>query len=123
MIQRLGLLSLLLLRPLAVPAQAVDVSGKWEVTITISGDTIHGKAGFKQDGGKVTGWLGPSEDDPIPITIVLKDNKLIITTHPQEGRNVAFERCEVTIDRHKMTGAIDGDKGKIEFTRSTPFGA
>jgi hypothetical protein len=120
MSRRLELLSLLLLAPLAVPARAADVSGKWDVTITTPDETLHGKAAFKQDGENVTGWLGPSEDDPIPITIVLKGDKLIITTHPQVGRNVAFDQCEVTIDGDKMAGTTDTDKGKIEFVRATP---
>jgi hypothetical protein len=100
-------------------ALAADVTGRWEVTISTSGGEIHGVAAFTQKGKDVTGWLGPSENDPIPITLALKGNKLTIWTHPQPGRNVAFDRCDVTMDGDKMSGTIDTDKGRIEFTRTT----
>jgi len=40
MIERLELLSMLLLAPLAAPAWAADVKGTWRVTISRSGGTI-----------------------------------------------------------------------------------
>ena len=115
-----GLLSLSLLFALWTPsALAADVRGRWEVRISTSDGDIHGVAAFTQNGEKVTGWLGPSESDPIPITLELKGNELTIWTHPQPGRNVAFDRCDVTVEGDKMSGTIDTDKGKIEFTRTS----
>jgi len=119
MIERLGL-SLLLLAPLAAQARAADVTGSWRVTISTSDGTITGKASLKQTGDVVTGWVGPDENDPIPVTGSLKGNKLTIKTSPQEGRTVAFDKCELTVSSDKMAGTIDTDKGKIEFVRSTP---
>jgi len=113
------LLTMLLAFSVALAAPA-DVSGPWEVTITTPDGKITGVASFKQTGHSVTGWLGPSENDPIPITVVLKGNKLTITTHPQPGRTVAFHSCEVTVNGDKMAGTIDTDKGTIEFVRSKP---
>ncbi|ERR1700722_3051229 len=119
MIRRLVLSGLLL--ALAVPAAfAADVSGKWRVTISTQDGKINGFAAFTQTGDAVTGWVGPSESDPIPISVALKGNKLTIRTHPQPGRNVAFDKCEVTVNGDKMTGTVDTDKGTIEFTRSVP---
>jgi hypothetical protein len=66
----------------------------------------------------VTGWVGPDENDPIPINGILKGNKLTIKTSPQPGRTAAFEKCELTVGGDKMAGTIDTDKGKIEFVRS-----
>ncbi len=80
---------------------------------------VHGVAGFTQNGNHVTGWLGPSETDPIPITLDLRENKLTIWTHPQPGRNVVFARCDVTVDGEKMSGTIDTDKGTIAFSRTS----
>jgi len=125
MIQRLGprslgtLLGIMLALPVA-QARATDVTGHWQVTITTPDGKITGVASFKQTGHAVTGWLGPSENDPIPITMVLKGNRLTITTHPQPGRTVAFHTCEVTVNGGKMTGTVDTDKGTIEFVKSEP---
>ena len=70
-----------------------------------------------QQGGRVSGWLGP-EGDPFPITGTVKGGKLIIETHPQEGRTVAFSKAELTINGDKMSGTMDTDKGIIELVRS-----
>jgi hypothetical protein len=120
MIQHLGLLCVLLLAPLAAPARAADVAGSWLVTISTSDGTITGKASLKQAGETVTGWVGPDETDPIPVTGILKENKLTLKTSPQPGRTVAFDKCELTVSGGKMAGTIDTGKGKIEFVRSTP---
>jgi hypothetical protein len=121
MLERLGLLGmLLLLAPLAAPVRAADVTGTWGVTISTSDGTITGKASLKQTGNTVTGWVGPNENDPIPITGVLKGNKLTTKTSPQPGRTAAFDKCDLTVNGHRMVGTIDTDKGKIEFVQSTP---
>ena len=115
------LLSAGLLFTLSVPsASAADVTGRWTVKIisTFDGE-VQGVAGFTQNGNHVTGWLGPSETDPIPITLDLRQNKLTIWTHPQPGRDDVFARCDVTLDGDKMSGTIDTDKGTIEFIRTS----
>ena len=119
MLERLGLLGVLLLALLVAPAWASDVTGAWSVTISTSEGTITGKASLKQAGETVTGWVGPNENDPIPITGILKGDKLPIKTSPQPGRTVAFDRCELIVNGDKMAGTIDTDKGKIEFVRTT----
>ena len=120
MTRRLGLMSVLLLTPLAAQARAADVTGTWQVNISTSSGKIYGKASLRQTGDQVKGWVGPDENDPIPITGILKGNQLTIKTSPQEGRTVAFDRCDVTVGGDKMAGTIDRDKGKIEFVRSAP---
>jgi hypothetical protein len=121
MIERRALLTMVLLSPLAiVPARAADVTGNWRVTISTSDGTITGKASLKQTGYTVTGWVGPSEDDPIPVNGAVTGKKLTLKTSPQPGRTVAFDRCDLNVDGDKMVGTIDVDKGKIEFVRSTP---
>ena len=115
-----GALLGLLLALSAASARAVDVTGHWRVTITTPDGSSTGEAAFQQHGHSVTGWLGPSADDPIPITLVLKGNKLTIKTHPQPGRTVAFDTCQVTVNGDKMTGTIDAGKGTIELVKSKP---
>jgi hypothetical protein len=119
MIERLVFLSMLLLASFVAPAWAADVTGNWRVRISTSGGEITGKASLKQTAGRVTGWVGPDENDPIPVNGVLEGNKLTIRTSPQPGRTVAFDQCDVTVNGDKMVGTIDTDKGKIEFVRTT----
>ncbi|HXI89534.1 MAG TPA: hypothetical protein VNO24_05905 [Blastocatellia bacterium] len=120
MIERLGLLSMLLLTPLIGAVRAPDVTGTWRVTISTSDGAITGKASLKQTGDNVTGWVGPDENDPIPVTGILKGNKLTLKTFPQPGRTAAFDKCDLTVNGAKMVGTIDTDKGKIECVKSTP---
>ena len=119
MIKRLGLLSMLLLASLVAEARAVDVTGAWRVTISTSDGTITGKASLKQTGDIVTGWVGPDENDPIPVKGDLKGTKLTLKTFPQPGRTAAFDKCDLTVNGDKMIGVIDTDKGKIEFVKVT----
>jgi hypothetical protein len=120
MMERLGLLGMVLFALSIAPLRAADVTGNWRVTISTHEGEITGKASFKQAGQVVTGWVGPSEDDPIPIAGTLQGNKLTIKTSPQPGRTVAFATCDVTVNGDKMAGTIDTDKGTIEFVRSLP---
>jgi len=107
----------------AVPRHAatnVNVSGNWEVTISVAELTIIGKGSLSQSGEVVTGWVGPNENDPIPITGKFKNGKLIIKTLPQPGRTVAFNTVELKVDADTMYGVIDNGshgKGTIKFMR------
>ncbi|HTD41416.1 MAG TPA: hypothetical protein VK671_12395 [Mucilaginibacter sp.] len=103
------------------PGTKIDVTGKWEVTISVAEGTIMGKGALSQSGEDVTGWLGPSENDPIPVTGMFKKGKLIIKTLPQPGRTVAFDKVELKVDADTMYGAIENGshgKGTIKFIRS-----
>lgn len=119
MIKRLSILGILLTLH-AAPARAADVTGSWRVRVSTANGQITGFASFKQNGNSVTGWVGPSPNDPISITGSFEGNKLTIETHPRPGRTVAFHECVLTLMHNKMAGAIDTDKGTIEFLRSVP---
>ncbi len=115
------LLSLLLTTALAAMTLAANVAGRWTVTISTAEGTIIGLAALKQTGDNVTGWVGPSENDPIPITGTFKNGKLVMKTLPQPGRTVAFDEVELSIDGDTMSGDIkEGSHGKgtIKFMRS-----
>ena len=118
MFKRLRFLYLLLFASLVAAAWAVNVSGEWRVTISTADGEIKGFGALQQSGNKVTGWVGPSKDDPIPVDGTLNGNKLTLNTHPQPGRNVAFATCEVRVRGNKMAGTIDKDKGKITLVRT-----
>jgi hypothetical protein len=101
-------------------ATKVNVTGKWQVTISVAEGTIMGNGSLSQSGEEVTGWVGPSENDPIPITGKFKNGKLIIKTLPQQGRTVAFDTVELKVDADTMYGVIENGshgKGTIKFMR------
>jgi hypothetical protein len=115
------LLSFVMMMLLAASAPAADVAGKWKVAFSTAEGTITGLASLKQTGDQVTGWVGRSENDPIPITGTIKKGKLLMKTSPQPGRTMAFDEVELSIDGDTMSGAIeDGShgKGSIKFVRS-----
>jgi hypothetical protein len=101
-----------------MPAHAAGVSGAWTITITRAGDTFNGKGELKASTGKITGWVGPSETDPIPVDGTIKGNKVVLKTRPQDGRTVAFAECDRTLTGYRMGGTIDTDKGTIAFVRA-----
>jgi len=121
MTTRIALLSALLLLSLLGTIQAADVSGIWQVTITTAAGKITGKASLEQDGDKVTGSIGPSEDATIRIEGVLNADKLALKTYPRSGRTAAFDTCVLTVGDERMVGTIEGGdvgKGSIEFVRN-----
>ena len=119
MVARLALIAALALAPLIAQTPQAGVAGDWRVTIVSNEGTITGRASLKIAGHAVTGWVGPSEDDPIPVTGTLSGNTLTLKTHPQPGRTVAFDECKLKVNPGKMTGTIDTSKGTIEFVRAT----
>ena len=99
----------------------VDVSGNWRV-IFPENASITGFASLKQNGTNVTGWVGPSPNDPIPIAGAVNGNHFVFKTFPQPGRTVAFDHCKLTVQGNRMTGTIEGGdagKGSIDFVKTT----
>jgi hypothetical protein len=99
------------------PPQRVDVTGAWDVTITMSGGSVSGLAVLSQDGPEVTGMLGPALTDMFPVEGTWEGDKLTILARPRRGRTTAFTKCELTGTVERMTGTIDTNKGTIEFVR------
>lgn len=104
----------------ANPTAMADVTGRWRVTISGSGGAVAGVASIEQQGEKVTGSMGPSEDDTTPVSGVLKGDVLILKTHPKPGFSVPFDTCELTVNADRMTGSIGAadEKRTIEFVRA-----
>jgi hypothetical protein len=101
----------------AAPAQKVDVTGAWTVTITMAEGQVAGLAILSQDGTTVTGMIGPADTDMMPTDGTVTGDKLVLTTRPRTGRTAAFAKCEATVVGDRMTGTIDAGKGKIEFVK------
>jgi hypothetical protein len=97
--------------------QNVDVTGAWDVTITMSNVPVSGLAVLSQDGIKVTGMLGAALTDMFPVEGTWDGDKLTILARPRRGRTTAPTKYEVAGTHDRMTGTIDADKGKIEFVR------
>jgi hypothetical protein len=99
------------------PAPAIDVTGAWTVTISMSGQQVTGLAILSQDGQKITGMIGPTEADMMPAEGTVSGNRVTLVTRPRTGRTAAFTKCEMIGDGDRMTGTIDTDKGQIEFVK------
>jgi hypothetical protein len=98
-------------------SQTMDVTGAWDVTITIRGRSVPGVAILSQDGTKITGMIGPAVTDMMPAEGTIEGNRLTLLTRPRTGRTAAFAKCEATVTGGRMTGTIDTDKGTIELVR------
>jgi hypothetical protein len=118
---RLLLLCLILCASAAANARATDVTGRWQVTISLGGETRTGVALLQQTGDNVTGSIGADERNQHPLDGVVNGNLITLTTHPRPGRTVAFDQCYLRVDGEKMTGTTErkgsSDKGTIEFVR------
>jgi len=124
------LLSLCAMAPLAATAPAADVTGRWDILISTAEGPIRGLASLKQAGDEVTGWVGrpardgwvgPSENDPIPVSGTLKNGKLVMKTRPQPGRTVAFDEVELSIKGDTMSGVLEREphgRSTIKLVRS-----
>ncbi len=101
----------------AVQAQNVDVTGAWDVTITMADGSVSGLAILSQDGTTITGMIGAAVTDMFPVEGTWDGDKLTILARPRKGRTTAFAKCELTGTRERMIGTIDTDKGMVEFIR------
>jgi hypothetical protein len=108
-------LAVLATSELMAQPQTVDVTGAWDVTITMGGRSVPGLAILSQDGSKITGMIGPALTDMMPADGTVEGNRLTLLTRPRTGRTAAFAKCEATVTGDRMTGTIDTDKGTIEL--------
>jgi hypothetical protein len=95
----------------------VDVTGAWDITLSMPNGSVLGLAVLSQDGPKVTGMLGAALTDMFPVEGTWDGDKLTIVARPRKGRTTAFAKCVVSGTRERLTGTIDTNKGTIEFIR------
>jgi hypothetical protein len=102
----------------AAQTETVDVTGAWDVMITMPGRSAPGLAILSQDGLKITGMIGPAETDMMPAEGTVDGKKVTLLTRPRTGRTAAFAKADLTlVAGDRMSGTIDTDKGTIEFVR------
>ena len=95
----------------------VNVTGSWSVEVSVPGGRIFATVELTQTGNAVQGWLEPRSGERIPLSGALLSGRLILTTHPESRRLVAFDRCDVEAGGNRMKGAFYPGNGKIEFKR------
>ena len=102
------------------PKAAVDVTGRWSVTISVGAETITGLAVLTQSGDSVTGSMGPNEDNQHPLEGIVEGTRIAITMRPRPGRTTAFDKCYLTMDGETLKGTTEGgraNQGAIRFVR------
>jgi hypothetical protein len=110
----------------AVTALAADVTGTWRGTLMPPGATDASGAEpfiatFKQDGDKITGTIGP-ENQQLPLTGTITDNKLTLTIS-QGTRGMTLD---LTLDGDRITGTaartrdgvVDPQKAKLALVKA-----
>jgi hypothetical protein len=109
-------LAVLATSELMAQPQTVDVTGAWDVTITMGGRSVPGLAILSQDGSKITGMIGPALTDMMPADGTVEGNRLALSTRPRTGRTAAFAKSEATVTGDRMTGTIDTDKERSSWS-------
>lgn len=89
-------------------AAAVDLTGRWNVTITVGAQTITGLAVLTQSGASVTGSMGPNEDNQHPLVGIVEGSRVTLTMRPGSGRTTAIDKCYLTMDGEAMKGTCGG---------------
>ena len=91
-------------------APPVDVTGKWEGTVTSQRDdgTSNDNSALlilTQKDGAVTGTVGGNENDQHPITSgTIEGNKVtLLAKHAENGREF---RIELTVENDEMKGTV-----------------
>ena len=97
-----------------------DVTGRWNVTISVDAETITGLALLTQSGDSVRGSMGPNADNQHPLSGVVDGKGVLLTMRPLPGRNTAFEKCYLTASGETLIGTAEGgraDQGIIRLVR------
>ena len=99
---------------------AVDVTGRWEVSIAVDAGTITGLAILAQSGDRIAGSMGPNEDNLHPLEGVVNGHRITLTMRPGPGVSTAFDTSLLTVDGEKLKGTTVGgraDQGIIELVK------
>jgi hypothetical protein len=111
----------------ALCVSAADLSGKWSGTFEMMRDGEKRSAGalmiLKQEGGKISGSVGPSAEQQFPIKIgTIEESRVHLEVVPDQGPAVV--KFELTLDGDDhLSGDLSGEggegnfKGKIDLKR------
>jgi hypothetical protein len=115
----------LLLLPLSFAAFAADVSGTFQVTISMTAPDGSvrkdvGLALLKQSGDVITGTIGPDQNRQNPIIEgTIKGDKVTLKIVPQPDLTMTFEltvRGDKLVGTYERTGLTN--KAPVEFVKS-----
>jgi hypothetical protein len=110
---------------LSSTAFAADITGTWQVSISIqrpdgTEQKDSGLALLKQSGDVITGTLGPNENQQNQIAEgTIKDDKITIKIMPRPEATMTFElmvRGEKLVGTAQRTGSPE--KATVEFARA-----
>ena len=92
-----------------VCAFGADVSGRWSGTVQFAGnpDKEPGFIELKQDGAKVTGRAGPSEERAFEVKVgAIEGDKLHLELAPANGEGPRRAVMELKVDGEHLTGDL-----------------
>jgi hypothetical protein len=113
-------ISLALLAVLAigvsVSAQAVDVTGKWDVTFNTQQGPLPATMTISREADKLTGMLSSQQGD-VPISAEVKDKGVTIYATVQTNNGSLEIVMSGTVDGDSMGGTVDfGGRGTAEWS-------
>ena len=108
-------------------AQAVDVTGKWDVTFNTQQGQLPGTMTIGKEGDKLTGTLSSQQGD-VPISAEVKDKGVTIYATVQTNNGALQIVMTGTVDGDNMKGSVDfGGRGSADWsarrTASAPAAA
>jgi hypothetical protein len=104
---------------LSVAALFADVTGKWSGSFDITGPDGQTKAdtaflNLKQDGAKITGTAGPSEDHQMDIkTGKIDGDKIALQVELEDGSVLTFD---LALAADHIKGDVKGSMGDEKMT-------
>ena len=97
-------------------AQAVDVTGKWDVTFNTQQGALPGTMTIVKEGDKLTGTLSSQQGD-VPISAEVKDKGVTIYASVQTNNGALQIVMTGTVDGDSMKGSVDfGGRGSADWT-------
>lgn len=98
-----------------VSAQAVDVTGKWDVSFHTQQGTLPAAMSINKDGEKLTGMLSSQQGD-VPLSAEVKDKGVTIYATVQTNNGALQIVMTGTVDGDSMKGTVDfGGRGSAEW--------
>ncbi len=104
---------------LSVASLLADVTGKWSGSFDITGPDGQTKAdtaflNLKQEGAKITGTAGPSEDKQFDIkTGKIDGDKIALEVVLEDGGVLTFD---LALDNEHIKGDVKGQMGDEKMT-------
>ena len=97
-------------------AQAVDVTGKWDVMFDTQQGQMPASMSINKEGDKLTGTLSSQQGD-VPITAEVKDKGVTIYATVQTPNGALNIVMSGTVDGNSIKGSVDfGGRGSADWS-------